>query len=133
MWKTVTVDVFRDLVIKPGFINTFLMCCAIWYHLCNLRNVKNNHGWVLLLLKKPVTLLKVTLLYGCFSLVLNSKDGTKSQKAHLISDTKHFAKDMFFGGYHNYKPYRLLWRGVLQKNCHFQFVEFISSYSSISR
>ena len=83
--------------------------------------------------KKPVTLLKVTLLYGCFSLVLNCTDGTKSQKAHLISDTKHFAKDMFFGGYHNYKPYRLLWRGVLQKNCHFQFVEFISSYSSISR
>ena len=27
------------------------MCCAIWYHLYNLRNVKNIHGGVLLLVK----------------------------------------------------------------------------------
>ena len=25
------------------------MCCAIWYHLYNLKNVKNTHGGVLLL------------------------------------------------------------------------------------
>ena len=25
------------------------MCCAIWYHLYNLRNVKNTHAGVLLL------------------------------------------------------------------------------------
>ena len=25
--------------------------CAIWYHLCNLKNVKNTHGGVLLLVK----------------------------------------------------------------------------------
>ena len=28
-----------------------VMRCAIWYHLCNLKNVKNTHGWVLLLVK----------------------------------------------------------------------------------
>ena len=27
------------------------MHCAIWYHLYNLKNVKNTHGGVLLLLK----------------------------------------------------------------------------------
>ena len=27
------------------------MLCAIWYHLCNLRNVKNTHEGVLLLVK----------------------------------------------------------------------------------
>ena len=27
------------------------MRCAIWYHLCNLKNVKNAHGGVLLLVK----------------------------------------------------------------------------------
>ena len=27
------------------------MFCAIWYHFYNLKNVKNNHGGVLLLLK----------------------------------------------------------------------------------
>ena len=26
-----------------------VMCSAIWYHLCNLKNVKNTHGGVLLL------------------------------------------------------------------------------------
>ena len=27
------------------------MRCAIWYHLCNLNNVKNTHGGVLILVK----------------------------------------------------------------------------------
>ena len=30
-------------------VNSFTMCCAIWYHLCNLKNVKNTHGGVLLM------------------------------------------------------------------------------------
>ena len=29
----------------------YLMRCAIWYHLCNLKNVKNTHGGVLILVK----------------------------------------------------------------------------------
>ena len=37
------------------------MLCAIWEHLNNLKNVKNTQGGVLLLVK-PATLLKVTLL-----------------------------------------------------------------------
>ena len=28
-----------------------VMFCAVWYHLCNLKNVKNTHGRVLLLVK----------------------------------------------------------------------------------
>ena len=27
------------------------MRCAIWYHLCNLKNVKNTHGGVVILVK----------------------------------------------------------------------------------
>ena len=54
--------------------------CAIWYHLINLKNVKNTQGGVLLL----VTLLKVTLLHECFSRFLNSTSGTKSRNASLI-------------------------------------------------
>ena len=45
---------------------TFVMFYAIWHHLYNLKNVKNNHGGVLLLVKLQA-LLKVTLLHGCFS------------------------------------------------------------------
>ena len=56
------------------------MRCAIWYHLYNLKNVKNTHGGVLLLVKLQAlaTLLKVTLLHGCFSCFLNCTNGTKS-------------------------------------------------------
>ena len=64
---------------KSDFIHsTSVKHCAIWYHLYNLKNVKNIHGGVLLLV--AVTLLKVTLLHWCFSRFLNCKNGTKSQK-----------------------------------------------------
>ena len=56
-------------------ISTYVMRCAIWYHLYNLKNVKNTHGGVLLLA------LKVTLLHGCFSHFLNCTNGTKSRRA----------------------------------------------------
>ena len=32
-------------------IREYLMSCAIWYHLYNLKSVKNTHGGVLLLVK----------------------------------------------------------------------------------
>ena len=59
-----------------------VMFCTIWYHLYNFKNVKNTHGGVLLLVKLQTTptLLKVTLLHGCFSRFLNCTNGTKSRK-----------------------------------------------------
>ena len=36
---------FKDITL------TFVMSSAIWYHLCNLKNVKNAHGGVSLLVK----------------------------------------------------------------------------------
>ena len=50
-------------------VNEYVMRCAIWYHLYNLKNVKNTHGGMLLL-----------LLHGCFSRFLNCTNGTKSPK-----------------------------------------------------
>ena len=38
---------------------SFVMRCTIWYHLCNLKNVKNTHGGVLLLVKLQTKRLKV--------------------------------------------------------------------------
>ena len=46
------------------------------------KNVKNTHGGMLLLVKlKPATLIKVTLLHGCFHVFLNFTNGTKSRNA----------------------------------------------------
>ena len=37
---------------------------AIWYHLYNLKNVKNTHGGLLILVNLQAV--KLTLLHGCF-------------------------------------------------------------------
>ena len=47
------------------------MRCIICYHLCNLKNVKNAHREVLLLVKLHATVLKVTVPF------LNYTNGTK--------------------------------------------------------
>ena len=48
---------------------TYVMRCAIWHHLYNLKNVKHTHA--------P----KVALLHGCFSRFLNCTNDTKLSKA----------------------------------------------------
>ena len=52
-----------------------MLRCTIWYPFYNLKNEKNTHGGVLILV------FKVTLLHGCFSRFLNCRNGTKSPKA----------------------------------------------------
>ena len=59
------------------FIKLYETLCAIWYHLYNLRNMKNTHGGVLLLV------LKIALLHGCFSRFLNFTNGNKLRNASL--------------------------------------------------
>ena len=51
---------------------------TIWYHLYNLKSVKNTHRRVFIL--KAATLIKVTLLHGYFSRFLNCTNSTKSRK-----------------------------------------------------
>ena len=78
---------FRDA--KPNSVfyidcTIIVMRCAIWYHLYNLKNVKNTHRGVLFLVKLQAEA-KLTLLHECFSRFLNCKNGTKSCNAiHLF-------------------------------------------------
>ena len=58
-------------------LRIYVMLCAIWYHLCNLKNMKNTHG-------EHPTLLKARFLHVCFSHFLNCTNGTKSRKASYI-------------------------------------------------
>ena len=74
---------FQNILGKTNENTIHVMCCAIWYHLNNIKNVTNTHGGVLLLLKlqaKSATLLKVALLHGDFSRFLICTNGTKSRK-----------------------------------------------------
>ena len=65
----------------------------IWNQLYNLKNVKNTHSEVIVLLScrlKLATLVIVSLLHGCFSSFLDCANGTKSRKASnviLLIDT----------------------------------------------
>ena len=47
--RTVTIN------LSILYISRYVMRCAIWYHLYNLKNVKNTHGGVLLLVKLQVS------------------------------------------------------------------------------
>ena len=68
------IATYSQISAQTGIL-LFVMRCAIWYHLYNLKNVKNTHGRVLMLV------LKLTLLHGCFSHFLNCAKGTKSCNA----------------------------------------------------
>ena len=48
-WKEI-----RHQEIKWASNGIYVMRCAIWYHLYNLKNVENTHGGVLLLVKLQV-------------------------------------------------------------------------------
>ena len=60
--------------------NVYLTLCVSWCHLNNLKNQKNTHEGVLVLV---ATLLKVTLLHGCFSRFLSC---TNSAKPHVFPE-----------------------------------------------
>ena len=65
------------------------MLSAVWYHLQNLKNVKNAHGAVLLFVKLQASACK-TLLHWCFSRFSICTNGTK------IAQSEGFL--MFSGG-----------------------------------
>ena len=65
----------------------YVMHYVIWYHLHNLKNVKNTHGGVLLLVKLQASACNFTksnVLYRCFLRFLNCTNGTKSVNATHI-------------------------------------------------
>ena len=62
---------------------THVMCCPFWYHLYNLKNLKNTHGGELLLVKA---------LDWCFLHFLNCINGSKSLKATLNPLSVNFTK-----------------------------------------
>ena len=63
-----------------------MVLCAIWYHLSNLKNAKNTHGGVLIIVKLQ-TLLKCTLLHGFMSRFLNCTNSNKSLNVPHISNS----------------------------------------------
>ena len=47
---------------------------------------REKHPWKSITFSQPATLLKVTLLHGCFSHFLNCTNGTKSRNASHLCD-----------------------------------------------
>ena len=62
-----------------------VMRYAIWYHLYILKNVKNTHGEVLVLVKLQAEVLKLAILHGCFSRFLKCTNSTKLHKASMLN------------------------------------------------
>ena len=74
---------------KEPSVPRLVVRCAIWCHLYNLKNLKNTHGRVLILVKLQATL-KLTLVHGCFSRFLNCTNGTKLHYASHLTYLSHF-------------------------------------------
>ena len=76
---------FRLLLIVKHVLRlfiSFVIFCAIFYHLYNSTNVKNTRGGVILFVASNFA--KSNAVHGCFSRFLNCTNGTKSQNAsHL--------------------------------------------------
>ena len=84
--------------------------CTIWYHLCNLKNVKNTHGTVILLFKLKVEVCNFTksiTFSWMFFTFLNCTNGTKLRKA---SHLNHRAKI-----YKQRTVHKILLKGIFQK------------------
>ena len=64
----------KHLSLTIYILQAYVMRCAIWYHLHNLKNVKNTYGRMLLLVK-------VALFHECFLRFLNCANGNQSRKA----------------------------------------------------
>ena len=61
-----------------------VMRCKFWYHLYNLKNVKNTYGGVSILVKlqaEACSFTKINTPPWCFSRFLNCTNGTKSRNA----------------------------------------------------
>ena len=84
------ISLKQNVTRTESYLNTqhmWYVARAIWYHLYNLKEVKNTHGGVLRKPEKlkPATSLKVTFFPWCFSRFLNYTNGTKSRNTSHIS------------------------------------------------
>ena len=81
-----------------SYRNLQYMFYTIWYPFYSLKNMRSTHGEVLLLV--TATLLKITLLHGCFSGLLNCANGTKSRRVKYITDSNLKYSPYFSAGSH---------------------------------
>ena len=86
---------FYNNLVEP--LKLIVVRCTIWYHLYNLKNLKNIHGGVLILVKlqafEAFNFTKInTAAWVFFSRFLNCTNGTKSRDA-----LQFVCKRIFFG------------------------------------
>ena len=63
---------------------SYVMRCAIWYHLYNFKNVKNTHRGVLILVKLQAEALMKEL---------NIDEKTKEKNTHIKMDSQNHEKN----------------------------------------
>ena len=77
----------RQIFLTSDIIPKIVMYRVIWYHLRDLKNVKNGHGGVLLLVKLQASAGNFTIsntAQWVFFTILNCTNGTKSRNVSLL-------------------------------------------------
>ena len=86
--------------------------------------MKNIHGGVLILRLQPATLLKLTLLHGCFSRFLNCTNATKSRTEKINNWCEEISK---LSEYAKIKP------SPVQLIQHFAMVKYTNLHTSLEQ
>ena len=71
----------------------YVMRCATWYHLYNLKKLNKFNFSNVVGFSLQVNLLKVTFLKGCFLCFVNCTNGTKLGETYHI-ELQHFVKPL---------------------------------------
>ena len=88
----------QDNVTNTG--HQHMILCPTWYHLHNLKNVKNTRGGVLLLVTLKTEYCNfikiISLLDNCFSRFLNCTNGTNRAKRPTYSSKIQGSTDIMY-------------------------------------
>ena len=94
LWKKLHLLVFipavwiREKSYSERSYLIYVMRYAIWYHLCNLKNGKNTHGGVLLLVKLQPFSLFFTPPWVFFTFFMIYNGIRRQKNVHLALDAK---------------------------------------------
>ena len=91
------------------------MRCTIWYHLFNLKKLKNTHGGVLILVQlqaEACNFTKINTPPRVFSRFLNCTNGTKSRNASQYRSSFSFSSYLEEFGVREYQIMTKKWKKV---------------------
>ena len=123
-------------IAQPTFVSNYneflyVVCCAIWYHLYNLKNAKKTHGGVLILVKLQAVSLRVKRVKRCYR-ICRLRSFSRSTLIQTFSSVIFVIPEQAYSQLHLFASPTNLTAYRFFKNqdqiCLFKYRAFFSSY-----